>query len=194
MDNRPLAPGEFPFPKQDPWPNDQGPFVRVATICEALLNERTGGISLIRLLNKLVINGNPRFPIWIPVTLYLSMEQFPQDREDHRIQLMIASPLGPRVVNEFVTVSPFGPFREANFDFTLQFPIIEEGKHSVAILYEGRALTKFGIGVELSGEPAGHSHGTPLHTSWEFTPGPKSPPLDQSLEDPGRYGDEESSE
>lgn len=150
--NRALAPGEFPWPKQIEWPEPErrGPFVRVATICEDVIYEQEAGYSPFRLLNRLVVRGNPQFPLTIPTMFFLALEGFGKDVEEGDIHISIASPLGPQVLNEVIDFKPFGPFREFYLRLRLPFPVALPGNHAMAIIYEGRLLTVLRVSIELA--------------------------------------------
>ncbi len=147
-----LAPGEYPWPTQIQWPTSEGPYVRVASLCEDVIDERNGSLSAFRLLNRLIVRGNPVLPISIPTTLFLALEGFSKDREAHQITISVASPVSNQVVNETVNLTPFGPFREYNLDMSMAFPVISYGEHAIAIISESRILSVLKVSVELESE------------------------------------------
>lgn len=168
MGERALAPGEFPWPSQIEWPESEGPYVRVATLCEDVIEEVRRPLSVFRLLSRLVIRGNPTFPLSIPTTLFIALENFNTDREVHQIAISIACPFGPQVMNIVEEVKPFGPHQQYNLQLQLPFPIVSEGQHAIAILYEGRMLTVLRVSVELDTEDEPETS-RPIFSQWEQT-------------------------
>lgn len=149
MGERTLAPGEYPWPPQVEWPDTEGPFVRVATLCEDVIEERRRPLSVFRLLSRLVIRGEPTFPISIPTVFFVSLENFSTDREVHEITISIACPDGPQVLNIVEELRPYGPHQQYNLQLHLPFPVVSVGQHAVAVMYEGRILTVIMVSVEL---------------------------------------------
>ncbi len=169
MGERVLAPGEFPWPTQIDWPHSDGPYVRVATLCDDVIEEVNESVSVFRMLNRLVIRGNPSFPILIPTTLFVALEGFSKDRTDHQLTISIASPFGSQVLNEPVDVKPFGPFEEFHLRLLFRFPVIELGQHAIAIVYEGRMLSVLRVSVEIDDEHASGTARRPLYSQLDET-------------------------
>lgn len=164
-----LAPGEYPWPDQVEWPESSGPFVRVASLCDDVIEETNGSLSAFRMLNRLVIRGNPSYPIWIPTTLFVALEGFSKDQANHQLTISVASPIGPQVLNEPVDVKPFGPFDEFHLRVLLRFPVIEPGQHAIAIIYEGRMLSVLRVSVEIDDEYASGTAHRPLYSQLDET-------------------------
>lgn len=169
MGERVLAPGEFPWPTQIEWPHSDGPHVRVATLCDDVIEEINESVSVFRMLNRLVIRGNPSFPISIPTTLFIALEGFSKDRTDHQITISVASPIGPQVLNETVDVKPFGPFEEFHLRLLFRFPVVDLGQHAIAIIYEGRMLSVLRVSVEIDAEHESEAAHRPLFSQLEET-------------------------
>lgn len=195
MSDRPLAPGEYPWPQQRPWPAGQGPYIRAATLCEALIEERSGAVSVVRLLNRMYIRGQPFGPTSFPVTLFLSMEKVPGDEPVVPIRIMVATPIGVTAVDEETTVEPKGKYREAQINFQMHFPIIMDGTHVIGIAYEDRLLTAVTVELVFTDDDPRSSRGTPVHSRWEIRRESSPPPGGEpSPSDPGPAGDEDTSD
>lgn len=167
MSQRHLAPGEYPWPPQRSWPKGEGPFVRAVTLCEAVLNEHSGGVSLIRLLNTMYIGGEPTDPVSFPVTLFVSLERLPGDEPQVPIRIIVVTPIGMNAVDEEVMVEPTGTAREATVNFQMQFPVLMDGTHHIAVAFEDRLLTTVTVDLVFLGDNAAPRGGTPIHSRWE---------------------------
>jgi hypothetical protein len=125
-----------------------GPYLTTAVLCQSVLQEATGHLSLIRLTDSLGVMGQLPEMQPIPVTLHAVVSfraGFARGKQEIRINGITPSRQG------FVTASQFvyfeGEDRGVNAVFVLNLILSEEGVYWFDVLLEGVTVTRMPLRI-----------------------------------------------
>lgn len=136
-----------------------GPYIQTAAVCEKVLNERDGVLSLVRVIDRLqLMTTAAGAPSELPEggiinVTYVVMLKPDDARGRHPISITIENPAGIRSPAQTLDVIFEGEDRGVNLILNLQFEAME-GLYWFSVAIEDRLLTK-----------------TPLRVSYQRMPG-----------------------
>lgn len=141
-------------------PFERGPFLQVAALCEKVLQERDGVLSLIRIVD-VVTHGaqGPDAPEEMPefrhqLTLAISLKAG-KSRGRHEIRITPELPSGEAMTPITMAVQMEGESRGQNLIIPMDFPLRFEGLHWFKVQFDGIPLTQVPLDVRYNRQTTG---------------------------------------
>jgi len=135
-----------------------GPYVQVAAVCERVLNEKDGVLSLIRLVDRFTVpvpapaSGGEAPAVTINAFLVIALKAgFYEGKGTLRV--VPTSPSGKKQPELSSGILLEGQDRGVNVVLQLQFVTREEGLHWFDVLFENQLLTRIPLRVLFSWIP-----------------------------------------
>ena len=136
-------------------PARDGPFLAMAAICEKVLEEKDGVLSVIRIVDRSVVrpqlvpgvvasSGMP--PTVIALTVVLSLKSG-NARGSHRLSLQPETPSGLKINPVSVSVLFEGEDRGVNLVMPMQMQVTQEGLYWFDVLLDDQRLTRIPLRV-----------------------------------------------
>jgi len=129
-----------------------GPYVQVAALCERVLQEKDGVLSLIRMIDRITISiGGSSPPEEMPpgsvnVNVVVALKSgFVRGR--HNLRIVPSSPLGKKITELSAGVLLEGDDRGVNVVMNLQMQVKEEGLYWFEVLLEDQLLTRIPLRI-----------------------------------------------
>jgi hypothetical protein len=132
-------------PSRNPFEN--GPFVRVASFCERILEERDGVWSIVRMIDRFTRRaigpGTPEEmePFLVELTLALHLDPG-EARGGHEVRLLAEAPSGLSRELVATSVSFEGEERGVRLNIPGQMTVGSPGLYWFHVLFDGQPLTK----------------------------------------------------
>ena len=133
-------------------PFDRGPYLSVATFCEQVIEDKSGVLSLIRIVDRLdfIIQG-PNAPEEMPVsnfnlTLVLTLKSG-DARGSHEVKIVPELPSGETLSPSILSVHLEGGNRGADLISKFDMPLAMPGVYWFKIYIDGEFLTQTPIEV-----------------------------------------------
>jgi hypothetical protein len=128
--------------------------LNAALICERVLEERDGTLSIIRIAERLAVDvtrlpseGNEPF-VHVPGVLVLVFKRDSEAATEHRIHVRGTDPSGREILNVAAPLRiAAGAGRGADLIIRLSFPVSSEGLHWVDVAADEHLLTRVPIEV-----------------------------------------------
>lgn len=145
-------------------PFERGPYVQVAALCERVLREADGVISLIRIVDRITHEERgPDAPrdmptVRFPLTLVLTLKAG-SARGRHDVTIMPELPSGATLSPFTLTVQMEGENRGVNIISSIDIPYSVEGLYWFNIMFDGRLLTRLPLEVRYSRLVTGQTTG-----------------------------------
>jgi hypothetical protein len=138
--------GSEPHELEKEMPTQAGPFVQAACICETLLEDKGGAVSLIRIIDKLTANAaGPNAPETMPAInqdLWLViMLKSGTALGRHEVAIIPEAPSGERKPPMSLTVHFEGEERGANIFAQIKFTFDIEGLYWFHVELDGAQIT-----------------------------------------------------
>lgn len=146
--------------KQYQHPFEQGPYVQVAALCERVLREADGVVSLIRIVDVITHTErgpNPPTdmpPVRYPLTLILTLKSG-RAKGRHEIGITPELPSGETLPTHSVSVQMEGEGKGATIASQLDVPYTLEGLYWFKIRFDGELLTQVPLQVRYARLVAG---------------------------------------
>ncbi|HEY4685859.1 MAG TPA: hypothetical protein VII57_07420 [Dehalococcoidia bacterium] len=134
-------------PPPPPTPPPSGPFIQAALICEKVLEEKDGVLSLVRVVDRLthVVNA-PSMPAELPHVQFqcvlLIMLKSGRARGRHQVEVVLEHPSGRRTNSVSTSVQLEGEERGANLIARTTVTFDAEGLYWFDVLVDGGLLTR----------------------------------------------------
>ena len=124
-----------------------GPYVQMAAICERVLQEKDGVLSIVRVVDRFTITvSGPTPPEEMPPgTISLTMVIMLKSgfiRARHNLRIVPTTPSGQNLPELSAGVLLEGEDRGVNVFFNIQMPVREEGLYWFDVLLENQLLTR----------------------------------------------------
>ena len=128
-----------------------GPFLAMAVFCERVLEEKTGVLSLIRVIDRLQIEGAPMPsqeapPLPASLTAVVSFKAG-SARGSHNLAIRPESPAGLHLPEASLTVLFEGEDRGVNAIVGISVPIQQEGLYWFDVLLDGQRVTRMPLRI-----------------------------------------------
>ena len=145
-----------------------GPWLQVAVLCEKVLQEATGTVSLIRIIDRVTFTAQgtktsqamPPFPIRITaVLLFRSGEA----KGSSTVVLQPVAPSGIRPQSISAQLLFEGDERGAQLIFDVNFTATEEGVYWFDVSLDGELITRIPLRVVYQRVAMSQSGATPIH-------------------------------
>jgi hypothetical protein len=143
-------------------PRAGGPYLIHAAVCERVLQEADGVLSLIRIIDRLTVNTQVALPPGVtlppgaipgtaaippyPVTLAIAIRSG-SFRGSLPLRVRLEAPSGLKLSQLDVSVTFEGEDRGANLVLPFQFPLTEEGLHWFVVELGGELMTRAPVRV-----------------------------------------------
>lgn len=129
-----------------------GPYLALAAICEKVLSEADGVLSLIRVIDRVVVGASgadvpdelPPTPLAFTVVVALKSGSA---RGRHKLTLRPESPSGQQMSSLEVPIHFEGEDRGANVIINFNLTAEEEGLYWIDVLFEDKTLTRMPLRV-----------------------------------------------
>lgn len=131
---------------------NSGPYLIAAALCESVLEEKTGTLSAIRMIDRITVTSNdPSAPDQMPVTtarftLLISLKSG-SARGKHFIKFRPETPSGLKPFEQSFPVLFEGEDRGINLVLAINFQLDQEGLYWFDILLEEDLLTRIPLRV-----------------------------------------------
>ena len=133
-------------------PFGQGPYVQVAALCEKVLREADGVLSLVRIVDRITTSGQgPNLPADMPefrypLTLVLGIRAG-RSQGRHDVTITPQLPSGLTMPPITMAVQMEGQGRGVNLVAPMDIPYTMEGLHWFNIGFDGLLLTRVSVEV-----------------------------------------------
>ena len=147
-------------------PFEYGPYIQVAALCERVLREADGVLSLIRVVDRITHTGRgPDAPVEMPefrnpLTLVLALKSG-RTRGRHEITITPELPSGETLQTVAMTVQMEGEGRGINIVSPMDIPYRLEGLYWFNVYFDGRILTRLPLEVRYSRVSTGPTTSNP---------------------------------
>lgn len=131
---------------------ESGPYLTAALICEKVLQEKDGSISVIRIVDRITLNAlasqSPETLPPTPVNLYaLIAFKSGSARGRHTVKWTIETPSGLKLPEQLLPVLFEGEDRGVNLVLNLNMMLDQEGIYWFGVLLEDQLLTKIPLRI-----------------------------------------------
>lgn len=125
---------------------DSGPWLRAAMLVESVLEEKSGVLSYIRVIDQTTITAEGAEPPTelpeggaLPVKLAISL-QSGEAKGSYALEIVPELPSGRRIEGQALSIT-LAPGRGVNVNADLVLPV-EPGLYLIDVIFEGRRLTR----------------------------------------------------
>jgi hypothetical protein len=126
--------------------DSSGPYLTAAALCEKVLKESDGVVSLIRIVDRFMVSGNQGAPEQMPpITIQTTgvfMFKAGMARGTSNFTLMLETPTGDEHQLGSMTILFEGEDRGNNIILNLSFQVRHEGLYWIAVIIDNVVLTR----------------------------------------------------
>lgn len=126
---------------------ERGPYLQTALICETVLTEQDGVLSIIRVIDRVIVSATgPDAPATMPpfganLTLLITLKSGPA-RGTHPVRITMEQPSGISREVGLTTAMLEGEDRGANLINRMSIQFVEEGLYWFSIRFDDKLITR----------------------------------------------------